>query len=226
MGVPTHDICASRPESLFERYSWFYALCREVLFTDHTEEIAGAIAPMLNRSSRQVVLEIGCGPGFYSSKLAKRFPQIEVIGLDPSEGLLARAKQKAARDHLTNCRFVRAHAQQLADFPEAADFIIASRLFLILVNRGVALETIYTALKPNGLLFIAEPISPFRAALPLAFMRMLQSLTDSRNSTADFQDCRVLDKRQFANFVASQPWKDIRQWRDERYQYALCEKPA
>jgi arsenite methyltransferase len=226
MGVPTHDICASRPESLFERYAWFYTLCREVLFTDHTEEIAGAIAPMLNRSSRQVVLEIGCGPGFYSSKLAKRFPQIEVIGLDPSEGLLARAKQKAARDRLTNCRFVRAHAQQLADFPESADFIIASRLFLILVNRGVALETIYTALRPNGLLFIAEPISPLRAAVPLAFMRILHTVTGSPISNGNFENCRVLDKRQFADFVASQPWKDIRQWRDRRYQYALCEKPA
>ena len=226
MRVPTHDICASRPESLFEQYSWFYALCREVLFTDHTDEIAGAMAPMLNQSSRQVVLEIGCGPGFYSSKLAKRFPQIDVIGLDPSERLLARAKQKAARDHLTNCRFVRAHAQQLADFPEAADFIIASRLFLILVNRGIALETIYTALRPNGLLFIAEPISPFRAALPLAFMRILQRVTGSRNPNGNFEDCRVLDQRQFADFVASQPWKAIRQWRDQRYQYALCRKPA
>lgn len=226
MGVPIHDICANRPESLFERYSWFYALCREVLFADHTEEIAGAMAPVLNRTSRPVVLEIGCGPGFYSSKLAKRFPKIDVIGLDPSDGLLSRAKQKAARDQLTNCRFVRAHAQQLADFPEAADFIIASRLFLILVNRGVALETIYTALRPNGLLFIAEPISPLRAALPLAFMRMLQRFTGSRNSTSTFENCRVLDKKQFADFVASQPWKNIRQWRDHRYQYALCEKPA
>ena len=40
MTVPTHDICAGSPESVFERCSWFYALCRELLFTDHTDEIA------------------------------------------------------------------------------------------------------------------------------------------------------------------------------------------
>lgn len=226
MTIPTHDICTRCPENLFERYSWFYALCRELLFTDHTEEIASAMTPVLSRSSSPVLLEIGCGPGFYSSKLARRFPKLEVIGLDPSERLLAHARGKAARNRLTNCRFVRAHAQQLAEFPEAADFIIASRLFLILGNRGFALESIYSALRPNGLLFIAEPVSPLRAALPLAFMRMLQVCTGSRNPAQEFENCRVLNKKQFDDFVASQPWKHIRQWGDQRYQYALCEKPA
>ena len=226
MTVPTHDICAGSPENVFERCSWFYALCRELLFTDHTDEIASTMTPLLRRSCRPTLLEVGCGPGFYSSKLAKLFPQIDVIGLDPSESLLARARRKAARDCLTNCRFVRARAQQLSDFPEAADFIIASRLFLILLNRRFALETIYTALKPNGLLFIAEPRSPLRAALPLACMRILQLLTGSRNSLDSFQHCRVLNKTQFADFVASQPWKHVRQWSDQRYQYALCEKPG
>ena len=226
MTVPTHDICAGSPESVFERCSWFYALCRELLFTDHTEEIASTMTPLLKQSCRPVLLEVGCGPGFYSSKLAKRFPQIDVVGLDPSEGLLARARRKATRNRLTNCRFVRARAQQLSNFPEAADFIIASRLFLILLNRRFAIETMYTALKPNGLLFIAEPCSPLRAALPLACMRILQLLTGSRNSLDNFKHCRVLNRAQFADFVASQPWKHVRQWSDQRYQYALCEKPA
>ena len=142
ISVLTDDICAGNPESVFERCSWFYALCRELLFTDHTDEIASTMTPLLKQSCRPVLLEVGCGPGFYSSKLAKRFPQIDVVGLDPSEGLLARARRKAVRNHLTNCRFVRARAQQLSNFPEAADFIIASRLFLILLNRRFAISEI------------------------------------------------------------------------------------
>jgi arsenite methyltransferase len=226
MNALTGDIHAGSLESVFEQYSWFYALCRELLFTDHTDEIAATMTPLLEQSCRPVLLEVGCGPGFYASRLAQRFPGIDVIGLDPSEGLLARARQKAERAGLENCRFVRARVQQLSDFPEAADFIIASRLFLILMNRGFALETIYTALKPNGLLFIAEPRSALRAALPLACMRILQVLSGSRSSRQTYQHCRVLDKAQFADFVGSQPWKRVRHWSDQRYQYALCEKPA
>lgn len=225
IGIPTDDLCASNPDSVFERFSWFYALCRELLFTDHTDDIAAIMMPILQQSC-PVLMEIGCGPGFYSSRLAERFPQIEVIGLDPSGGLLARARRKAARNRLTNCRFVRARAQQLSEFPETADFIIASRLFLILRQRRSALETIYTALKPSGLLFIAEPLSPLRAALPFACMRILQLLPSYRRSPGSFENCRVLDKSQFARFVASQPWRHVRQWSDRRYQYALCEKPA
>jgi len=225
-GLPVDDLCAGSPDSVFERFSWFYALCRERLFTDHTDDIAAVMMPILQQPCRPVLMEIGCGPGFYSSRLAKRFPQIEVIGLDPSGGLLARARRNAARHRLTNCRFVCARAQQLSGFPETADFIIASRLFLILRQRQSALETIYTALKPSGLLFIAEPLSPLRAAMPFACMRILQLFTSHRNSPAGFENSRVLDKSQFAHFVASQPWKHVRQWSDRRYQYALCEKPA
>jgi ubiquinone/menaquinone biosynthesis C-methylase UbiE len=220
------DICADSAEGIFGRYSWFYALCREQLFTDHTEEIAHSMVPLLCRKRRPLLLEVGCGPGFYSYRLAKRFPHVDVVGIDPSERLLRRAKHRAQREALENCRFVRARAHQLGDFPEEADFIIASRLFLILSNRRAVLEAIYVALRPSGLLFVAEPLSPLRAALPLTCMRILQALAGARTSPRDFAQCHVLDKPQFADFVASQPWKHVRHWSDRRYQYALCEKPA
>jgi len=41
-----YDNCAGSPESVFDRCSWFYALCRERLFADHTEDIAGAVTPL------------------------------------------------------------------------------------------------------------------------------------------------------------------------------------
>ncbi len=226
MSFPPSDISADNNEGVFERCSWFYRLCREQLFADHTEEIARSMAPVLCQERRPLLLELGCGPGFYSYHLAKRFPQVDVIGIDPSQRLLTHARQRIEREALENCRFIRARAHQLAGFPEEADFIIASRLFLILANRSSVLEAIYVALRPTGLLFIAEPLSPVRAALPLTCMRILQALTARGGRPKDFAQCSVIDKPQFADFVASQPWKHVRHWSDERYQYALCEKAA
>jgi len=225
MTLPPSDICADTAEGIFGRCSWFYALCREQLFADHTDEIARSMAPVLYQKRRPLLLEVGCGPGFYSYRLAKRFPHVEVVGIDPSERLLMRARSRAQREALQNCRFVRGRAHQLAGFPEEADFIIASRLFLILSNRRSVLEAIYVALRPSGLLFVAEPLSPLRAALPLTCMRIWQALAGA-GSSADFAQCNVLEKPQFAAFVASQPWKRVRHWSDQRYQYALCEKSA
>ncbi len=226
MNVPSTDICAGSPESVFERCSWFYALCRERLFADHTIEIANSMRPLLDGVRRPLLLEVGCGPGFYSSRLAALFPQFDVVGVDPSDRLLARARSRARKGRLDNCRFIRARAQQLSDFPAVVDFVIASRLFLILPNRRSALEAIYVSMRPKGLLFIAEPLSPLRAAIPLVMMRAMQAMTGAGSFKEDVASCRVLNRLQFEAFVASQPWRHVRHWSDHRYQYALCEKSA
>src|SRR5271170_4194347 len=92
----------SRSDSLFERWSWFYALCREYLFRDHTAQIALSLflsAP----SSGTTLLEIGCGPGFYACRLAQQYPQISATGVDLSNSLIQRAKSRAASRSLKNC---------------------------------------------------------------------------------------------------------------------------
>ena len=35
----------AQPDSLFERLAWFYAMCREYLFRDHTQEIVRSLFP-------------------------------------------------------------------------------------------------------------------------------------------------------------------------------------
>jgi len=47
--------------------------------------------------SAQRVLDIGCGTGTFAVLLKKRFPKVEVIGLDPDQRALARAKRKSER---------------------------------------------------------------------------------------------------------------------------------
>ena len=222
---PTYSVCQDNDDDIFERCSWFYTLCRELLFTDHTDEIVARLAPLLKEPSRPVLLEVGCGPGFYSSRIAKRFPQIDVVGIDPSENLLTHARQRASRNGLTNCRYIRARVEELGGSPESTDFIIASRLLLILGDRGPALKAMHTALKTKGVLFIAEPRSSLRAALPFACMRIIQFLTCSWTRRQAPMRCAVLDTTEFADYVASQPWSCVRLWSDTRYQYALCEKP-
>lgn len=57
-------------------------------------------SPIAGRS----VLDIGCGPGHYSVALAKRGAS-EVLGLDFAEGMLQVARERAAKEGATTCRF-------------------------------------------------------------------------------------------------------------------------
>ena len=79
-------------ESLFERFHWLYAFCREHLFRDDTERIAQMLWPAAPPPAASRLLEIGCGPGFYSCGLAHRFAQLQVTGIDRAELQLRRAR--------------------------------------------------------------------------------------------------------------------------------------
>ncbi len=92
-------------ESLFERVHWLYAFCREHLFRDDTEQIAVGLWPDAAPPPQTRLLEIGCGPGFYSRQLAARFSQLNVTGIDRAPEQLKRARARVTEKQLNNCHF-------------------------------------------------------------------------------------------------------------------------
>src|ERR1700739_1861317 len=103
----TIQAASESADSLFERVAWLYAFCRERLFRDDTSRIISALWQDNTPPSGVRVIELGCGPGFYSRKIAQRFPQIEVTGVDRSESQLRWARQRASSSSVRNCSFER-----------------------------------------------------------------------------------------------------------------------
>src|SRR5213083_564949 len=116
-------------DSLFERVAWLYAFCRERLFRDDTERIISALWQTQTPADGTRVIELGCGPGFYSRKLARRFPRIAVTGVDRSESQVRSARQRAAAQNGNNCIFERVNALALSSADATFDILIASRIF-------------------------------------------------------------------------------------------------
>jgi arsenite methyltransferase len=221
-----------QPESLFERFPWLYAFCRDHLFRDDTELMANALWPAGVPAAGSSLLELGCGPGFYSRRLAGIFGQLRVVGIDRSERQLRRARYLAATDRLSNCSFMRGDARVLP-MPDASfDALVISRLFIILPERDRVLEEMYRVLKPGGRCVIAEPRSALRAAVPLRAMWMLTGLASpfshGKRPAAYLEPGRVsvMSACEFDAVVGSQPWRYTRRWHDTWYQYAVCEKGA
>jgi SAM-dependent methyltransferase len=219
------------PESLFERFPWLYAFCRDHLFRDDTELMASALWPAGVPGAGSSLLELGCGPGFYSRRLAGIFGQLQVVGIDRSERQLRRARYLAATDRLSNCSFVRGDARALP-MPDASyDALVISRLFIILPERDLVLAEMYRVLKHGGRCFIAEPRSALRAAVPLRAMWMLTGLASpfSNGKRPPYLEpgrVSVMSAGEFDAVVESQPWSYTRRWHDTWYQYAVCEKGA
>ena len=217
----------AEPDSLFERCAWFYSLCREYLFRDHTQEIAAALFPAGSPRTGTRVLEIGCGPGFYACRLSEEFPAVETTGIDLSQNLIRRAKSRARSRQLSNCSFQHADAHALP-FPSGSiDAIVVSRLFLIVPNKEGVIHEIFRVLKPSGRCFIAEPSSGFRTRFPLAFMWLLSRLTTSpAGKYREPQEAEVMSREDFNALVHADPWGEAELHYDGWYQYAVCQKNA
>lgn len=222
----THS-SARPPDSLFEGCSWFYALCREYLFRDHTREITRALFSPSGPTAGTRVLELGCGPGFYACRLSQEYPQIHTTGVDLSRRLIARAQSRAARRSLRNCNFAHGDAHALRDESNSIDAVIVSRLFLIIANREAVLNEVFRVLRPGGRCFIAEPTSGFRTRIPLGCMWLLSKLAGTpAGKYREPRQADVMTAPDFAALIRSKPWGDVDLQCDGWYQYAVCEKAS
>ncbi len=213
------------PDSLFERVSWFYALCREYLFRDHTQEIATSLFPPAGPATGARLLELGCGPGFYACRLSEEYPNLRTTGVDLSESLIRRAKRRARARSLSNCSFQHADAHSLPYPSGSIDSVVVSRLFLIVPDKEGIVREIFRVLKPGGRCFIAEPTSGFRTRLPLALMWLLARLTTSpAGKYREPQQADVMSRPDFEALIHSEPWETVDLEHDGWYQYAVCQR--
>jgi len=211
-------------DSLFERVAWLYAFCRERLFRDDTDRIISAVWPNQTPVSGARVVELGCGPGFYSRKLAQRFPNVAVTGVDRSERQLRWARERARTSAVQNCSFERVNVLSLPFTDGSFDALIASRMFTILPEQGRAVAEMFRVLKTGGRCFVAEPRYAIWASIPLFSMWLLARIIHSGNGYREPTSATVLSEHAFVELFNTAPWKSVRVWRDGRYQYALCEK--
>ena len=214
-----------QPDSLFERCAWFYALCREYLFRDHTPEIVQSLFPLERPGPETKLLELGCGPGFYACRLSQELPQLQTTGIDLSHRLIERATSRAKSLRLGNCSFRHADAHNLPYEDGSIDAIVVSRLFLIVPDKEGVVREIFRVLKLEGRCFIAEPTSGFRTRFPLAAMWLLSRLTTSpAGKYREPQQADVMSRPAFEDLVRSRPWGLMELRYDEWYQYAVCQK--
>lgn len=214
-------------ESLYERFPWLYAFCRDHLFRDDTERISAALWPTGPPPAESSLLELGCGPGFYARQLAARFGQLRVTGIDRSERQLRRARSLATVHRLRNCAFEEGDALDLDRPDDSVDAIVVSRLFLVLSERERVLAEMHRVLRPGGRCFIAEPRSALRAAAPLGVLHLIARLSALRGYPRGYREpgrIAVLDTGGFNVLIGSQPWSRVQNWQDTWYQYAVCEK--
>lgn len=107
------------------------------------------------------VLDVGCGTGSLAMAVGRRHREVEVIGLDPDERVLVRARRKAARARLA-VRFEQGYVQELPHPDASFDRVLSSLMFHHLGRGAKAsmLAEVRRVLVPGGYLVLADVDGP------------------------------------------------------------------
>lgn len=124
-----------------------------------------------------VVLDIGCGRGLVSAKLASRFPNSQFVGYDLSTEAISFARENVAALKLNNVRYEVRDVTSIAE-QDTFDLITAFDAIHDQAQPLKVLKNAYGALKPGGTFLMQDidaasevdcnlnhPISPFLYAI-------------------------------------------------------------
>ena len=121
-------------------------------------KVMAALAP----AAGEQVVDVGCGCGDTSLELGRRVtPRGGVVGVDISEPMLARARERGATARMEHVRFVAADAQTHRFAAEAADAIFSRFGVMFFIDPRAAFANLRTTLRANGrLAFVCwQPIT-------------------------------------------------------------------
>ena len=99
---------------------------------------------------RGVILDLACGPGTFTRRIARRFPESTVIGFDLSPQMLERAVRLTKKENLNNVFYMRGSALAMPFKPESFDAVTCCGALGLFTNQDQAMSEISRVLKTRG----------------------------------------------------------------------------
>ncbi len=130
------------------------------------------------------VLDVGCGSGTLLIEVKTRYPNSDVIGIDPDKKILQLAEKKLEQAGV-KARLVQGFAQELP-FPSASFDLVISTLIFHHLSSSVKVEAtrdIYRVLKEKGRFLLADLGKPESTLTKL--LLNLGSIFDGRANMKD-----------------------------------------
>ncbi len=114
------------------------------------ERIAQAAQRELANSKQPVIIDSGCGEGFYTCVYARQLPEARLFGIDISKAAVSHCMTRVHIAGIGNCEFAVASSFELPFLKESADMVIST--FAPVANDEYA-----RVLKKGGKLIVVSP---------------------------------------------------------------------
>ncbi len=133
-----------------------------------------SLAPMLEGLAPRLAapdacfLDVGCGVARLSIGMAREWPRLRIVGIDPWPAALDLARSNVASTGLAERIELRCQLAEAIDDRDAFDLVWLPGAFLSEATIAAALPRVLAALRPNGWLIVAffkSATAPLTAAL-------------------------------------------------------------
>jgi SAM-dependent methyltransferase len=160
------------------------------------------IATLIQGPNR-VVLDLACGPGNVTRRLAHLMPDSTVVGFDLSQEMLERAVRLTRKEHLRNVYYMRGSALSLPFKTETFDAVSCCGALQLFPQ---AIGEISRVLKPGGEFVCQTTLGPRKAPLYVrAADRILNFswfyLDDLKERLSSFNFNLVSEERSYINYI-------------------------
>lgn len=140
--------------SLFDRWAPSYDRPGLQLLT--YRPVHDAVLARVRGSTPSTIVDVGCGTGQLTRRLARRFPDASVVGVDLSAGMLATAGGRLGGDVGRKLSLLRADAARLPFGASTVDLVVCTESFHWYPDQPGVLDGMADVLRPGGQLVIAS----------------------------------------------------------------------
>jgi len=183
-------------------------------------DVVAQVIPRLSIRPGMLILDLGCGTGWATRKLAAAAPGARAIGLDLSPAMIARAE--ASHDLTSRARYEVGRFEAL-DYPDGRfDRVFSMEALYYAVDLDAALREMHRVLKPNGLAHAivdcyaeAPTTETWAAKVGLDLHRLPAAEWERRFEQAGFLEVaseRVIDSRGVGDAAGFRPDPHDRDW--------------
>ncbi len=113
--------------------------------SSHQQQWGGDLIAELCLRGNESVLDLGCGDGTLSARIAKLVPDGKVIGIDASQGMIDTARQKGR----VNLEFLLMDINEI-DFPKEFDVVFSNATLHWVRDHKRLLANVKRCLRPKG----------------------------------------------------------------------------
>jgi ubiquinone/menaquinone biosynthesis C-methylase UbiE len=101
------------------------------------------------------VLDVGCGTGRLLRAVHQRWPDADLIGIDPTAGMVEMARQLTP-----SATFEVSFAEALPVADASVDMVVSTFSFHHWSDQGAGLREVARVLRPEGYFFLADAVVP------------------------------------------------------------------